>query len=297
MRRDIQPREAERFALDRDRMRDVHACRRRRKHRRRHSRRAERAETELLLQRVREIVVENTRDHANVRTHRARLDRHVQIEIVVLRAQHDRARAAHPGFFENRFARAIALHDGHIERAHAGDQILARVGFDHDDVLIQLAQLHDDAKAEMSQADKNDVIVERGGDRHFPLLAARAAIEEEHAEIGETLREDADANDRHREIENLQIPGLRKTAAALQKDQRQREIDGFDRRADRFTGALREIKVQQAAADNHKREQKQGRAEIAEKQKRIAPCGAELAAQRRCFFHEVTCLIVESSRA
>ncbi len=76
---------------------------------------------------AREVVVENTHDDPNVWIHAPRLDRNLHIEIIVLRAQDQHARAGNAGRFQNRFTRCVPLQDWNTKRAQIGSGIVMRL--------------------------------------------------------------------------------------------------------------------------------------------------------------------------
>ncbi len=107
--------------------------------------------------------------------------------------------------------------------------------------------------AQVTQADQNDMIFHGGGDSHLPLLAACPAVKEQIAEIGKSLGQDDDANQRHQKMKYLKTRICRKFSRGLQKGRRQDDKDRLGR-AFELQAFLREFFedriIQQPAPDN-----------------------------------------------
>ena len=99
--------------------------------------------------------------------------------------------------FKRRRACGVFVDNGDTQLAHGAEGVGVGVEFDGGNLFAHFMQFERDTIAEMSQPDEDDVIFQSGCDGHFPFLVARAAIEEQAAKIGQSLREHDDADDRH----------------------------------------------------------------------------------------------------
>jgi len=116
-------------------------------------------------------------------------------------------------------------------------------------------------------------MVEGGSNRHFPLLAPGAAVEQQRAEIGQTVRQGHHADNGHDEMEDLQHERVGEIAKRFEKGGGQNEEHRLDGTGQRFAVEGRQEVVDQAAAENRQQKQQQRIAELPQQEGGIAPTG------------------------
>src|SRR5512134_234759 len=106
------------------------------------------------------------------------------------------------------------------------------------------------------------MIVHRGGNSHFPLLAPRTSIEQQTAKVSQPLREDDNADERHNKMKDLQAKGLGELSNRLQECGGQDDINGFCHAMNWRADELCDRSVGKPAADHCHGEKEQWKLEF-----------------------------------
>ena len=115
------------------------------------------------------------------------------------------------------------------------------------------------AKTKMTETDQNDMMIHGRGNCHFPLLTSRPAIEEQAAEICQSLRKDNDADDRHDKVKDLQAEMPGEVSDRLEECSREDDIDRFRKTLYRSANEFCDARIGETTANQgHCKDQQWG---------------------------------------
>jgi len=141
----------------------------------------------------------------------------LQVQHVVLGTEQDGPRPRRACPLQRFHPAAVVVDDRHAQPPGAIEQVGLGVLLDDHNLLSRLEQRLHDPEAQVTQADEHQMAIERRGDGHFPLLAPRAAVEEQRAEVGQPGGQDAQPQHGHDEVEQLQRPSVGKLLVRLEE--------------------------------------------------------------------------------
>ncbi len=164
--------------------------------------------------------------------------------------------------FERARMSRISLNDRNTHISRSNGCVGAKIYLDDHNALSHLVKSLRYAIAQVTQTDQDNMVVHSGGNSHFPLLASCTAVEQQDAKIGQPVREDNDADERHEKVKDLQTKIFRKLSDWLEECRGEDDIDRFGETMNWCTDKVCDRGISRPAADHGHGKEQQWRFEI-----------------------------------